>query len=107
MAEVPSGPVTVTSTTLVPPGATTVSRVSLKRITVLPGLPPKLTSVTPVKPLPVTVTTVPPAGGPLTGETPVTTGGEAARTGCCSTDENSSTPRSTSERRVVIHTHFI
>ena len=38
-------------------------------------LPPKLTAVAPVKLVPVMVTTVPPAVGPLLGLTPVTLGG--------------------------------
>jgi hypothetical protein len=35
---------------------------------------PNLTDVTPVKPVPVTVTVVPPASGPVAGVTPVTVG---------------------------------
>ena len=38
-------------------------------------MPPKLTAVAPVKLVPVMVTTVPPAVGPLLGLTPVTVGG--------------------------------
>ena len=38
---------------------------------------PKTTLVAPVKPVPVMVTVVPPAGGPEVGETPVTVGAGA------------------------------
>jgi len=37
-------------------------------------VPPKLTEVAPVNPVPVIVTTVPPVVGPAVGNTPVTVG---------------------------------
>ena len=39
-----------------------------------PPVVPKLTALAPVKPVPVMVTVVPPAGGPATGLTAVTVG---------------------------------
>lgn len=72
----PLGVVTVTSTgpTLAAAGLTAVMDVSLLTVNEAAGVPPKLTAVAPVKLLPVIVTAVPPASGPLNGLTPVTTG---------------------------------
>ena len=44
----------------------------------VPAVVPNLTAVAPVKPVPVTVTGVPPAVGPLVGLTPVTVGSGGA-----------------------------
>ena len=41
---------------------------------ILPGAPPKLTTVAPASPVPVIVTVLPPTVLPLAGDTPVTTG---------------------------------
>lgn len=73
---VPAGVVTVTSTapTLVAAGAVAVIEVSLFTVNDDAATGPKSTAVAPVNPLPVTVTVVPPASGPLDGLTPVTTG---------------------------------
>ena len=72
----PLGVVTVTSTVPVPDGEVTVSEVELSTVMEVPGFAvPKSTAVAPVKPVPVTVTDVPPAAGPLLGLTPVTVGG--------------------------------
>ena len=57
-----------------PDGSFTVSFVELVTCTVVPGVEPKSTPVTVVKLVPVTVTVVPPARGPLAGVTLVTVG---------------------------------
>jgi hypothetical protein len=75
--ELPLGVVTVTSTVAAdPPGAMAVIDVSDKTLKVVAGMLPKLTAVAPVKFVPVIVTIVPPADGPLVGERPVTVGAE-------------------------------
>ncbi len=74
VAEVPLGVVTVTSTVPVPDGAVTVRVVALVTVTVVPAVAPKWTAVAPVKPVPLTVTVLPPAGAPLVGLTEVTVG---------------------------------
>jgi hypothetical protein len=77
-AEVPLGVVTVSTTDPAPDGAVTVSEVELTTLMEVPGFAvPKSTAVAPVKPVPVTVTEVPPAAGPLAGLTPVTVGAAA------------------------------
>jgi hypothetical protein len=57
---------------------------SLTTTTFWAGKPPKRTAVAPVKPLPVTVTLVPPVVGPELGETEVTAGAGVVppRKGC-------------------------
>ena len=57
-----------------PAGAVTVSDVDEVTDNAVPATVPNFTPVTPVKPVPVTVTTVPPAAGPDTGATVVTVG---------------------------------
>ena len=73
MAEVPAGVVTVTSTVPVPAGLSAVIVVSLTTVTFVAARrrsrPPW-----PVKLVPVIVTDVPPAAGPLLGLRPVTVG---------------------------------
>ena len=60
----------------VPDGTMTVSVVALIPLTEVPGLEPKSTPwSTETKPVPVTVTVLVPAAGPLLGLTPVTVGG--------------------------------
>ncbi len=49
----------------------------LLKVNELAAVPPNLTAVTPVNPVPVIVTLVPPAVGPLAGEIEVTAGAEA------------------------------
>ena len=72
-ALVPAGVVTVTSTVPVPAGAVTM--ICVEELTVYTALePPKLTAVAPVKFVPVIVTDVPPASGPLDGLIVVTVG---------------------------------
>ena len=71
---VPPAAVTDTATVPVPDGSFTVSFVELVTCTVVPGVEPKSTAVTVVKLVPVTVTVVPPAAGPLAGLTLVTVG---------------------------------
>ena len=72
-------PPEVVTTTLafpaVPDGVTAVIVVLLTTITLVAGTPPMVTPVAPVKFVPVMVTGVPPAVGPLDGEIPVTVGG--------------------------------
>ena len=66
---------TVTETVPVPAGTTTVSEVALATSTAVPALVPKSTLVEPeTNPLPVTVTVLVPAWGPLFGLTAVTVG---------------------------------
>ena len=67
----------MTCTVPVPDGAVTVRLVSLITLTEVPAVAPKSTAVAPVKPVPLTVTEVPPAAGPLVGLTPVTVGAGA------------------------------
>ena len=67
---------TLTETVPVPAGALTVSEVPLVTLTEVPAAEPKSTVVDPLtNPVPVTVTEVPPAAGPLFGLTAVTVGG--------------------------------
>ncbi len=70
----PPGVVTVTSTVPVPAGLSAVMVVSLTTIRPVAGLVPKSTLVAPAKPVPVIVTEVSPASGPLVGLMPVTVG---------------------------------
>ena len=74
MADVPPGVVTVTSTVPVPAGLSAVIVVSLTTVKFVAAVVPKSTAVAPVKPVPVIVTDVPPAAGPLVGLRPVTVG---------------------------------
>ena len=68
--------VTVTSTMPVPDGESTVRVVEFVTLTEVPGVEPKSTLVAPeTNPVPVTVTGVPPAWGPLVGLMLVTVGG--------------------------------
>ena len=74
--------VTVTETVPVPAGTTTLSEVSLVTSTEVPALEPKSTLVDPeTNPVPVTVTVLVPAAGPLLGLTAVTVGGRCRCTG--------------------------
>src|SRR4051794_2670091 len=61
-----------------PAGVVTWSWVSARNCRSVPGRPPKVTPVAPVRARPVRVTRVPPEIPPLVGITPVTTG-RAAR----------------------------
>src|SRR5260370_3807444 len=75
LADVPPGVVTVTSTVpAASAGEVVVMLVSLTTVKVSAVVSPKLTTPAPVKPVPVIVTTVPPASGPAAGVTAVTTG---------------------------------
>jgi len=75
LAEVPAEVVTVTFTGPGPAaaGLLTMSCVAESAV-IRPDAAPKLTPVAPDKPVPVTVTSIPPAVLPPAGETPVTTG---------------------------------
>jgi hypothetical protein len=75
MALVPDGVVTVTSTVPVPAGETAVIELAELTVKLVALVAPNLTAVAPVKPLPLTVTVVPPACGPALGLTPLTVGG--------------------------------
>ena len=73
----PAGVVTVTFTVPVPAGLSAVIVVALTTVKPVAGFVPKSTAVAPVKPVPVIVTKVPPAAGPLVGLMPVTVGAAA------------------------------
>jgi hypothetical protein len=73
-AEAPPGETTVTSTVPVPAGLNAVSWVSLAMATFVAGVVPNSTAVALVKPVPMTVTGVPPAAGPKLGLTDETVG---------------------------------
>ena len=74
-ADVPSGVVTLTDTVPTDPdGVVAVIDVLLMTVKVVARVPPNVTAVAPVKPVPVIDSTVLPVSGPLTGETPVTVG---------------------------------
>jgi hypothetical protein len=62
------------STVPVPAGEVATTRVSLTGVKLAAGVPPKLTPVTPVKPVPMIARTVPPAAAPLVGATLVIVG---------------------------------
>src|SRR5262249_42702816 len=72
-------PFAVVTATLTAPAAcavvVAVIEVALTNVTAVGALPPIKTEVAPVKLVPVMVTAVPPAMGPLAGEIPVTVGG--------------------------------
>ncbi|GGV73214.1 hypothetical protein GCM10015535_00090 [Streptomyces gelaticus] len=76
---VPSGVVTVICTVPVPAGASAVILVADTTVNEADGVPPKATAVAPVKPVPVSVTTVPAA--PEEGLRVVMTGAAAAADG--------------------------
>ena len=76
IALVPPGVVTVTSTVPEPAGDTAVIEVADFTVTLVAALDPNLTSLAPVRLVPVMVTEVPPPPGPLVGETFVTVGGK-------------------------------
>ncbi len=72
---VPPGPITVTCTgPALPDGATAVICVDDTTVNDDASTEPNRTAVTPLKPLPVSATEVPPAAGPWFGETPLSTG---------------------------------
>ena len=80
MALVPPGVVTVTSTApALPAGDVAVIDVALLTVNEVAAVAPNFTAVAPVKLVPVMVTLVPPAVGPLVGLTPVTVGAGARR----------------------------
>ena len=72
VGDVPPAAVTVTSTAPVPAGLSARIRVLLSTKSLDAGVVPKSTAVTPVNPVPVIVTNVPPAAGPKVGLKPVT-----------------------------------
>jgi hypothetical protein len=75
VAEVPDGVVTVISTVpVVLVGATTINDVFDTTVKKYVGTVPKVTTVAPLKLVPVTLTTVPPAVEPVFGLTAVTVG---------------------------------
>ena len=73
----PPGVITVTLTVPAPAGLLAVIVVALTTMTLVAAVAPNLTDVAPVKPVPVIVTRVPPAAGPLVGLRPVTVGAAA------------------------------
>jgi hypothetical protein len=74
VAEVPPGLVTRRSTVPAPAGDVAVIDVAELTVKLVAAVAPKVTAVAPVNPVPVTVTTVPPAVGPAVGEIEVTVG---------------------------------
>ncbi len=75
---VPPGPITVTCTgPALPDGATAVICDDDTTVNDDAFTEPNRTAVAPPRPLPVSVTVVPPAAGPCTGETPLSTGAAA------------------------------
>ena len=62
-----------------PAGLLAVIVVSLTTVKLVAAVVPKSTAVTPVKPVPVIVTNVPPTSGPAAGLMPVTVGALAKR----------------------------
>jgi hypothetical protein len=75
VADVPPALVTVMSTVpAASAGAVAVTRPSALTVNELAAAAPKYTPVAPVKPLPVIVTTAPPAVPPVAGLTAVTVG---------------------------------
>src|ERR1700676_4126950 len=94
-SEVPPGVVTKTSTVAAASaGEMIVMEVAELTTRPVPAVVPNFTVVAPVKPVPVTVTLVPPAVGPVFGLTPVTvgTGGGAPLEAFRSTPIDDSTP---------------
>lgn len=71
---------TVTCTVPAPAGETAVILVAEFSVKLVAGIVPKFTEVTPVKLVPMTVTEVPPAAGPVAGPIPVTVGAAADAT---------------------------
>ena len=70
-------PAVVTRTLIVPAeraGEVAVMLVAELTVKFVAAVPPKETAVAPVKPVPVSVTAVPPAVGPVVGLRPVTAG---------------------------------
>ena len=74
VALVPPGVVTVISMVPVPAGEMAVIFVAESTVKLEAALPPNITVVAPVNPVPITVTVVPPTNGPLVGEMLVTVG---------------------------------
>jgi hypothetical protein len=74
VGDVPADVVTVTSTTPTPAGEFTLMEEGPTIVNVVTAVVPKSTALAPVNPVPVMVTAVPPAGGPVAGETEVTVG---------------------------------
>ena len=70
----PPAVVTVTSTVPAPAGEVAVMEVALFTVKLVAGVAPNFTAVAAAKPVPVMLTTVPPAVGPLVGAMPVTVG---------------------------------
>jgi hypothetical protein len=76
VADVPPEVDTVTATAPNPAGDVAVKLVALATVTDEAAVAPKATVDADVNPVPVTVTTVPPANGPATGAMAVTVGVE-------------------------------
>ena len=77
VAEVPAPVVTVTSTVPAPAGDVATIEVAELTVKFVAPVTPKFTAVTPVKPVPVMVTVVPPIAGPDVGKIELTVGGGA------------------------------
>ena len=81
VAEEPAGVVMLTSTVPVPRGVTALTCVLESTVKLVAATFPNNTAVAPAKPLPVIVTLVPPASGPLRGAIRVMMGARAAADG--------------------------
>jgi hypothetical protein len=78
VADVPAGVVTLTLATPAPGGLTAVIVPLLTTTMSVAGVVPKSTTVAPLNPVPVIVTEVPPAAGPLDGLIPLIVGAATA-----------------------------
>jgi hypothetical protein len=76
-ADVPPGPVTVTSTAPAGPAGTVTERAVSESTVKEAGVSPNATQLAPVKPVPVTASTGPPRVLPAVRLSPVTTGAGA------------------------------
>ena len=74
VVDVPADVTTVTSTVPEPAGLTAVIDVALVTVKLAAGVEPKSTTVEPLRFVPLMVTDVPPAAGPVAGLTPDTVG---------------------------------
>ena len=71
---------TISLTPAVPTGVTALMLVSLSTVKLVAAVPPIVTPLAPVKPVPVMVTAVPPSVEPVAGVMPVTVGATAGTT---------------------------
>jgi hypothetical protein len=99
VGDVPLAADTVTSTVPAPAGLAAMIEVGLTTVSLAAGVAPKLTAVTPVKPVPVIVTKVPPTAGPEVGLKPVTVVGVIRSSSISSPNRKRRLVRARSARR--------